>query len=106
MKAAALRSFGDLFVRAFLGWSADSAPSRGAALAFYTLFSLAPFPSGKARTKKLKNSPPASTGTNSVKACALYRDCLFSKFYYSDPQEWRKRVRVEHTVARKDDRRF
>ena len=42
MKAAALRSFGDLFVRAFKGWSADSAPSMGAALAFYTLFSLAP----------------------------------------------------------------
>jgi len=42
VKAAALRSFGDLFARAFKGWSADSAPSMGAALAFYTLFSLAP----------------------------------------------------------------
>jgi membrane protein len=39
---AGLRSFADLFVRAFRGWSADSAPSMGAALAFYTLFSLAP----------------------------------------------------------------
>ncbi|HEX3097106.1 MAG TPA: YihY/virulence factor BrkB family protein [Usitatibacter sp.] len=42
MKAAGLRSFGDLFVRAFKAWSADWAPSMGAALAFYTLFSLAP----------------------------------------------------------------
>jgi membrane protein len=42
MKAAGLRSFADLFVRAFKSWSADSAPSMGAALAFYTLFSLAP----------------------------------------------------------------
>jgi membrane protein len=42
MKAAGLEAFADLFVRAFKGWSADSAPSMGAALAFYTLFSLAP----------------------------------------------------------------
>jgi membrane protein len=42
MKASGLAAFADLFVRAFKGWSADSAPSMGAALAFYTLFSLAP----------------------------------------------------------------
>jgi membrane protein len=42
MKPGAARSFADLFARAFKGWSADSAPSMGAALAFYTLFSLAP----------------------------------------------------------------
>ncbi len=32
----------DLFAKAAKAWSADSAPSMGAALAFYTLFSLAP----------------------------------------------------------------
>lgn len=32
----------DLFGTAYQGWSADSAPTMGAALAFYTLFSLAP----------------------------------------------------------------
>ena len=42
MKAGGIAALGDLFVRAFKGWSADSAPSMGAALAFYTLFSLAP----------------------------------------------------------------
>lgn len=42
MNVAGVRSFSELFVRAFKAWSADWAPSMGAALAFYTLFSLAP----------------------------------------------------------------
>ncbi|HSN19056.1 MAG TPA: YihY/virulence factor BrkB family protein [Usitatibacter sp.] len=37
-----LRDVARLFKAAFQGWSADAAPSMGAALAFYTLFSLAP----------------------------------------------------------------
>jgi membrane protein len=36
------REFLDHFVAAFHGWQDDSAPSMGAALAFYTLFSMAP----------------------------------------------------------------
>lgn len=37
-----LRSFGALFGEAYRGWVDDNASSMGAALAFYTLFSLAP----------------------------------------------------------------
>lgn len=37
-----LDSFAGLFTAAYKGWKADWAPSMGAALAFYTLFSLAP----------------------------------------------------------------
>jgi membrane protein len=37
-----LREFPGHFVSAFEGWRDDSAPSMGAALAFYTLFSMAP----------------------------------------------------------------
>jgi membrane protein len=37
-----LREFASLFKSAYRGWVADAAPSMGAALAFYTLFSLAP----------------------------------------------------------------
>jgi membrane protein len=36
------REAGGLLVRSFTAWKADGAPSMGAALAFYTLFSLAP----------------------------------------------------------------
>ncbi len=42
MRLARPREIARLFSRAFRGWTADSAPSMGAALAFYTLFSLAP----------------------------------------------------------------
>jgi membrane protein len=42
MRLDSVKSFGSLFVRAFKGWSRDAAPSMGAALAFYTLFSMAP----------------------------------------------------------------
>lgn len=38
----ALREFGGLFKEAFSGWVEDDASSMGAALAFYTLFSMAP----------------------------------------------------------------
>ena len=37
-----LREFPGHFGAAFEGWRDDSAPSMGAALAFYTLFSMAP----------------------------------------------------------------
>jgi membrane protein len=42
VKILSARQAGGLLVRSFRAWKDDSAPSMGAALAFYTLFSLAP----------------------------------------------------------------